>query len=295
MATSSPTGSSEASHRRWLRPVLLISLAGLVWADGPRPDNIARLGHQLTQEPRQAGLYLARAELHRLDRSWSLALGDLERARELSPALIVTDLYRAGVMLDQGNPIEAEKMLRGFLGSLSETPVNRPLRARAHRLLGRSLVASSRPGLAARHFGAAISLRANPAFDLFLEQAQALAAEGSIEVAIDHLRTLRERFGTRTKAEELVLALETGRGHLEGALASLSRLEAISSRDVPWLLRRGELLLAAGRFDEAEAAFERARLALASSLAPQRGRGETAAWNQRLRQGLEALASSRLT
>src|SRR6266542_2762063 len=79
---------------RFLRLFLLVACLAIcvsAWAHGPIHEQIEEVTRHIQREPRNAQLYLKRAELHRIHRDWDSASSDYEKARDLAPKLETVD------------------------------------------------------------------------------------------------------------------------------------------------------------------------------------------------------------
>ena len=97
-----------------------------------------------------------------------------------------------------------------------------------------------------------------------------------------------ERLGPLVTIQLHAIDLELKRKQFDAALARLEKIAAQSPRKETWLARRGEILLQAGRREEARAAYEQALKAL-DTLPP--GRRNVPAMNElerRIKAALEA-------
>ncbi len=230
---------------------------------------IADLDARLAAHPRDASLYLARGELHRLHADWDAAARDYRRAREIDPGLDAVDLCVGRLHLDAGRPTRAIESLDRFLRKRPDLPEARVLRARALVRLGKNLEAAPEFTRAI----AAYRTRGTPDPDLFLERARALAESPRprIEDALGGLDEGLDLLGPVVGLGLYAIDLESRLGRFDAALARLDRLAAASPRKESYLVRRGEILEAASRRDEARRAYEDALAAIALLSAERRG------------------------
>jgi predicted Zn-dependent protease len=124
---------------------------------------------------------------------------------------------------------------------------------------------------ASRDYTLAIAASPEPGPELFIERAQALSNEGP-EYTAEALHALDEgvkRLGQLVTLQLLAIDLEMKQKNFDGALARLDQVAEKSPRKESWLVRRGEILIQAGRPDEAKKAFQSALAAL-ESLPPTR-------------------------
>ena len=88
---------------------------GSVLAHPGIDEQIADVTARIAEDPKDAGLYLKRGELHRIHLDWAAAEADYLRARGLDPGLDAVDLGLGTLRLDAGKPAEALEALDRFL------------------------------------------------------------------------------------------------------------------------------------------------------------------------------------
>jgi tetratricopeptide (TPR) repeat protein len=235
-------------------------------ANGDITDRIAGLNRNISATPDGPGvaaLFLSRAELHRLNRDWQRSLSDLEAASRLSPNLTGLELQRGMTLLGVGRSHEAVLALKDHLSS-------HPDDGFAWIQLGRALAHLELYPDAPHAFARAIELSRNPGPGLFLEQADAIQAQGPTHFA-DALRVVESgivTIGPAISLELRALSLERELRRFDHALNRVSSLADGAQSKAPWLLRKGEILLLADRPEEARHTLEEAkRLAATAPLA----------------------------
>jgi tetratricopeptide (TPR) repeat protein len=231
----------------------LLFFAEPAWTDGPFHERLERMNRRIAAQPKDATLYLERAELYRHHGDFELTLADIDRGEALDPTLVATDLLRGRAFLDAERLQEADAALSLFL---AEEPDHSPaLEAR-----GRTRVALGRHLEAARDYDRAIAHQPVPRPGCYLERARALAAVGDehLREAIAGLDAGIALMGPVVTLEQAALELELRRGATDAALERLDRAAARSPRKDTWLARRGRILEDAGRNAEARISYERA-------------------------------------
>jgi len=215
-------------------------------------EQIADLTRRIATSPQDAHLYLERGEVHRIHCDWAAARQDFDHAQELEPGLTEVDLARGRMLLDADRVADAAAPLERYVATNPGDPEGLALLARVR-------IAQDRPLEGAALLDRAIAdldgSRGHPEY--YLARARALAAAGPAHVddaiagldeglvALDHPVTL----------ELLAIEIEEGRGRHAAALTRVDRLAAAAERKETWLIRRGEILETAGRFDEARASY----------------------------------------
>ena len=246
---------------------------------------IARLSAQIAQEPASAELLVRRADLYRRCREWTLALADLDRAEQLDRSLAAVNLVRGQVFLGQGRHPEANQAATKFLVAHPQHIEALIVRARARMALG-----STRGAIV--DFTNALELRPLP--EVYVERARALATTtAGVPDAISGLDEGIARIGSIVSLELEAISYEIRLRRFDQALSRIDRIIGRSSRHETWLARRGEILEAAGRIDEARAAYA-AALDAASQLPPAKQQTRaTSLLITRLRAGIGRLQGDR--
>ncbi len=281
----------RATTWRLVAALALIWLcAGFVssaWAHGGLHEQILLLTKEIEAQPRDPVLYLRRALLHQAHGTWDAALADLERAEGLSNQWPVLHLARARLFLDAGWYESAKVAADRFLEVTPHHVEALITRARAKVKLGERLSA-------AEDYARAIDHSSAPGPELFIERAEALAAEGGdhLTVALLGLDQGMSRLGPLVTLQMQAIDVELQQHHVDAALARLDRAMAQFPRKESWLVRRGEILQQAGRTKEATEAFQEALAALDKLPPSRRNVPAMAELEQRVREGLAAANST---
>ena len=227
------------------------------------PEQIAAVTSKIKRDPKNASLYLQRGELYRLHRNWARAAADYDRVARLRPDLKVVDLVRGKLYFESGKFQRARLALDRFLSRQPDHYEGLITRARVLAKLGARFEA-------AKDFTGAIAKSSMPEPELYLERAEAIAADGKfIDEALTGLDEGIRRLGPLVTLQMAAIGLELRRQNYDAALARLDLVTDQSERKETWLVRRGEILKLAGREEEAHAAFNDA-LAAIESLPPER-------------------------
>ena len=233
---------------------LLVLAAGIAalavqgWAHGDLHDQIEAVTAEIARSPRNAPLYLKRAELRRLHRDFDEALSDYQKAQELDASLKSVHLGRGLLFRETGRLQEARVEADRFLSTAPKDPRGLLLRAR-------TLAAMKRDREAAEQFRAAMSSSTDADPDMYLEYAGVrLAAEGpeGAAAAIDEGVT---RFGPIVSLISWAVDVELRHGRAEAALARLQSLPPALQGMPHWMLRRADILFSAARHAEAGQAY----------------------------------------
>lgn len=225
-------------------------------AHGPLHEEILRLTAELEKKPNNRELLIQRGELFRVHELFSEARLDWEKAAALRPTDATNDLRLGLIALGTRDTNTAVQLLERFATRISTSLPGQLSAAEATRLAG-DFPSSS------RYWTAAIALSEEPRPEWFLERART-AEKGGRPVA-EILAGLDEgiqRYGPLPALQLKAVDLEVGRGQIDAALRRLSAIAERADRKERWLMRRGDVLLAAGRTNEARAEFTAARTAL---------------------------------
>ncbi len=108
---------------------------------------------------------------------------------------------------------------------------------------------------AVKYFTQAISLSPKDSAEIYLERSLLLGERGRIDEALRGLDDGIERFGGLVVLQNAAIDFEAKRKYYDAALTRLDKLAATMSRKESFLLKRGEILLKAGKKCEARKAF----------------------------------------
>ena len=242
------------SHARpCLLPRLLILtsvMVSLCCGHGAYHDVVIEVTRALEQNPDDASLHFKLACAHQEHGEWKAALVECERVRRLAADGFDTEFIEGRALASGGHFEAAKGLLDGFLAK-------QPRHAGAHAERGRVLMKLQMPAEAEKDFEAALSLEKQAPVDWWLEAAQA-------GKAVDVLRRALSRIGDDPQLLNASLAAELKAGNFHEAIQRVDALQKIAPRREPWMARRAELLQAAGRHEEARAAWTALRSHLLS-------------------------------
>ena len=249
----------------WKRLFALVSVAiclallpAFVSAHEGLHEQIVALTAKIKRDPKNATLYLQRGELHRLHRDWARASADYDQAARLRPDLTIVDLARGKMLFESGRLRRAKLTLDHFLSRQSGHFEGLITRARVLAKMGRR-------SDAVNDFTQVIAASSAPEPELYLERAQVIAGdEKLVSEALSSLDEGVKRLGPLVTLQLAAIDLELRRRNYDGALSRVDLIAAQSERKEAWLVRRGEILAAAGREEEARASFNAALVAIES-------------------------------
>lgn len=226
-------------------------------------EQIVAITARIKRDPKNAALYLQRGELHRLHRDWARAAADYDRASRLQPSLTIVDLGRGKMLFESRRFQQAKDVLDRFLRQQPRHVEGLVTRGRVLARIGARLQA-------ANDFTAALASAPAPDPELYLERAQVLTGDKRyIQEALRGLDEGIKQLGPLVTLELAAIDLELRAKNYDAALTRLDTITTQSARKETWLVRRGEILKAAGRHAEARKAFSDAIVAI-ESLPPER-------------------------
>lgn len=240
--------------------VLFLASALSVSAHRGVHEQLEALNERIRLDPKNAGLYLERAELHRLHSEWKEARADYDRAAQLDPKLEMVEFARGRMLLESGDPAAAKPFLDRFLA-------RNPNHSDARLSRARTLVSLDRAADAIADYDVAIAHSPRLTPDLYHERAKVLADLGRTDDALRALDDGLTRLGVIASLQQQAIEIELRVERYEQALARLETLTRQAQRKESYLARKGDILTLAGRTEEARAAYEEA-LACIAALPP---------------------------
>jgi len=249
---------------------------------------------EIERSPADAKLYVRRGELFRVNGRWEAAIADLNKAEKLDPTIENIKYFKGKTYLESGKPEAALPHLEAFLQNQPKNPDGLRLRARALVKLGRVLEA-------AESFTRAIQsineMQGAPQPDDYLERARALATAGDehLPKAIQGLDEGIARLGNVAILQLEAMRYEIKRASYDAALQRLDLIAAQSRRKDPWLARRADILLQAGRNADALDTYIQTLEAIQSLPASRRATKASAELEAHVRASIEKLKSERGT
>jgi len=256
-ALAAATFEDEGRARgKWVISVIIVAL----WAIAPLPlhahgdvhGQIVEMSQRIEKDRKNPELYLSRAELYRTHQEWDAANADYDRAFALKP-LEVIDFARGRMFLEANWLLSAKITLDRFLSRQSNHVEALVTRARTLTKLEMRLEG-------ARDYTRAINLCTEQRPELYYERAQALAGGGNTYVreAVRGLDEGIKKLGPLVTLELCAIDIEVKDKQYDTALARLDTMAAKSPRKETWLARRGDILVQAGKNEEARKAFQAA-------------------------------------
>lgn len=230
--------------------LVVFSFVPSLRAHGDLHELIENVTAEIAKNPKDAKLYVSRAELYRLHEQFDEALSDLLTAELLDPTLARVEFTRARVYVDLKMPKTARATLDRFL--TREPGSVEGLIARA-----KVLTDLKETALAIADYSAAIAAARQPLPEYYIERARLdqLDGGGGRAAALKGLDAGIAKFGPLVTLQLPAIDLELADKNYDGAIARLDTLMAQSQRKETWLERKGQILERAGRAADAHAAY----------------------------------------
>jgi tetratricopeptide (TPR) repeat protein len=242
---------------------------------------------RINADPGNAELYWLRGDVNRIYEHWDRALADFKEAGRLDPDLNKTYLGIGRTYYDQAHYREATTYLDQFLANEPGNIRGLLTRARARHRLGQYLQAAADYTLAIEQF----QPPQKPTPEFYLERARALEAAGEryIDDAVQGLEDGLQVLGPIITLELYIVELQAKHGHYDAALQRMDRIIDRSTRKEAYLVRRSEILMQAGRSDEARQGLLSAADALDKLPGSQRNTRAAKQMRSRINGDLDAL------
>jgi len=269
------------------RLIAAVALSGVLLFD-PLPasaeDDVSEameiVNRQIAANPRDGRLLVQRARLQALSRKFDQALSDLDAANRLT-ALPEIDRERAQIYLAAGWNETGLEHANRHLAKFPEDPEAYLIRGRMRAKLGQRAEAGA-------DLGACLARMKDPPLDLYLERASILTTEDGAYLG-DALVALEQgikRLGHVITLETAALEVELQQRNYQGALQRLDALIERAPRKETWVARRGDVLVQAGRMDDARSAYQQALGMIAQLTPAQRARPGTKTLEEQLKTAL---------
>jgi predicted Zn-dependent protease len=264
----------------------LMGLPSAALAHGDLDLQIIDLTKDIQKDPKNAELYLRRGELHRAHADWDRAQADYDYAFALDPKLAVIDFTKGRMFLEANWPSSAKISLDRFLAKNPDHTEALITRARTLAKLTNRLAA-------AQDYTRALARATEGKPEIYLERAQALAAEGKdhLDDALKGLDEGIQKLGPLVTLQLYAMDLESENKRYDAALTRLDQVMAKSPRKETWLERRGNILREAGRPGEARESYEAALKAMDTLPPARRYVPAMLELEKRLKESIQALGN----
>lgn len=242
---------------------------GVGYGHGAYHEVVASLEKRIKDGTKEPELRFELACAHQEHGEWELALVELERVERLAPGVHETRLI-------QGMALEKGRHWAAALAVLDDFLEMRPGQVLALRARGRVLREMGRSEAAAKDLKEALEREVKPTGEQVVEFSDLLWANGRRLEALTVLEQGRLRVGDEPSLLEALLAVGVELEQWEQVLAAVDGLQKVAPRPEPWMMRRAEVLEAAGQQAEARAAWQKLRDHLLTLPSLERGTGQLA-------------------
>ncbi len=246
------TQVSASSRRFLINAVLGLALgaigAGTVLAHEDLTARIRLLTAQLSTNQSNVEVLVQRGDIYRLHGDWAEARSDYTLAGKLAPDSAPLLLGRAQLCVDLGEDPDARAAFDEFL---ARVPTNRVALLGRARVLAR--LGERRAAIA--DYSSALAAAGSPPPEEFLERASLQATEFGVGEAIQGLDDGLARLGWVVTFQKAAIEYELKRQRPDAALARLETIIVRANRKETWLAWKGEILLGAGRPQNAQPVF----------------------------------------
>lgn len=219
-------------------------------AHGDIHAQIEVVSQEIKKQP-TAELYLKRGELHRVHSETQQALADYDQAEKLDPQMISVLLCRGRALFDASRPQEALPPLDRYLKQMPNHGEGVLTRARVLAALGKHKQATE-------DFTRSIELAKAPLPEQYLERSAAQLKAGDPKAALAGLEVGMARIGEILTLQVAAIEIEVGQKDFAPALARVDKLISAAQRKESWQAMRGDILVKAGRGDDARQAYQQA-------------------------------------
>lgn len=259
----------------------LVFLVLHVQAEDDIAEALEAVNRQLAARPGDQALYIQRSRLLELKKQFDQALKDLEYANKLAP-LQTLDLEKARIYLSAGWYETGVEHANRYVSKSPDDPTGYLIRGRLKSHL-------SQVAEAGADFASALDRTKNPTLEMYIEHARVLNTPDGAHLT-EALATIEkgiQKFGPIVTLQGAALEIELQQQRYDAALARVDGMMGRSPRKDTWLARRGDVLVKAGRIDEARKAYESALEAINKLTPAQRLQPATKDLEQQIKKVLE--------
>ncbi|MBI3867305.1 MAG: tetratricopeptide repeat protein [Verrucomicrobia bacterium] len=219
-------------------------------AEDDLAEGLETLNGLIVAHPDDGALLLRRSRLLVRSGRFDQALADLDHAHRLRPIPEI-DRKKAEVFLNAG-------WYQAGIEQVSRHLLRFPEDGEAYLVRARTKLRLGEIAQAGEDFGLGLRYTKDPPLELYMECASALASEGStrLEQALDVVQQGIRKLGLIVTLESAALEIEAQQKRYDDALKRVDAMLEQSARKDGWLAKRGDILVRAGRIEEARAAYQ---------------------------------------
>ncbi|HKQ37135.1 MAG TPA: tetratricopeptide repeat protein, partial [Verrucomicrobiae bacterium] len=210
------------------------------------------VNRQLAEAPKDPTLLLRRSQLYTLKAEYDLAVADLNQAGQIG-GLPTIEYEKAKLFLTAGWNETGLEYANRYVATNPNDYQGHLVRARLLTKLNRL------PEAADDYFKVMDKNRETP-LDVFIEGAKAVSTEDGayLPQALKMIEQGIARIGPVVTLQSAALEAEMRQGSWDAALARVDKITQQTPRKDTWLAKRGDILVKAGRYDEARKAYQTA-------------------------------------
>src|SRR5436190_4352464 len=226
------------------------------------------VNRKLAEAPRDPALLVQRSQLYTLKGQYDLAVADLNQAGQVGGVPSI-EYEKAKLFLTAGWNETGLEYASRYVAANPNDYQGYLVRARLLTRLNRL------PEAADDYFKVMEKNRETP-LDVYIEGAKAVSSEDGayLPQALKMIEQGITRIGPVVTLQSAALEAEMRQGSWDAALARVDKIAQQSPRKDTWLAKRGDVLVKAGRYDEARKAYQSALEAI-EKLGPNQRRQPT--------------------
>lgn len=235
----------------WHRPMA-------AWSHGDVHHRIEAASRALEARPDDVQVIMRRGSLYLIDEDPASAVKDFKRAHALDPSIPEVHFLMGKALLGAGD-------YKGAIEALNQHLEKHPQDPQGYIVRGRVWAKVEDPRQSADDFSSALSFMKQPSPDYFIERARVLATKPAFMAeAVEGLDSGIQKLGPLVTLVLTAVELEVAQQQFDAALVRMDRLLELSERNESWKIRKADILLEAGRTEEALALYQETLVSLRS-------------------------------
>ncbi|MDQ7074336.1 MAG: metallophosphoesterase [Gammaproteobacteria bacterium] len=221
-----------------------------VWSHADIQRSLNIINEQIQQQPKNAQLYLQRAELHHQHQNWSLALKDYTIVQQLDANSAQLPLLRGNTHLHAGHYSQAK-------ADLDQAIQRQPKNATAYLYRARTFRALKQTDAALHDFDQALKQQPKRAA-WHLERAELLIQTGKGKQALKGLERAMSEVGALVGFIKRGVDVAQRQKKYKQAIGYLDKLPKALYQSPLWMLKRGKLLQQDQQVEAAQQTYQKA-------------------------------------
>ena len=215
-------------------------------------EALEAVNRKLVETPRDPGLLVQRSQLYTLKGQYDLAVADLNQADQVG-SLPTLQYEKAKLFLTAGWNETGLEFANRYVAS-------NPNDYQGYLVRARLLSKLDRLSDAANDYFKVMEKNRETPLDVYVEGAKAVSTEDGayLPQALKMLEQGISRIGPVITLQSAALEAEIRQGSWDAALTRVDKITQQTPRKDTWLAKRGDILVKAGRYDEARKAYQTA-------------------------------------